>query len=78
MYVYHVCAWCPWKPKEGIGSPELKLQMFVRHTVGAGSLTSFPAEPSLQLPPILFQNGLEMVCDTADDLYFSMPVENTD
>jgi len=39
LYVYHMCAWCPWKPEEDIGFPELELQMIVRHCVSAGNQT---------------------------------------
>lgn len=33
--VDYICAWYPWTPEEDFRSVELKLQMFVRHHVGA-------------------------------------------
>lgn len=24
LYMYHFCAWCPWRPEEGDGSPETR------------------------------------------------------
>jgi hypothetical protein len=38
MCVYHLSAWCLWRPEEGVGSPELEIQMYVSHCVDAGSI----------------------------------------
>lgn len=39
--VYHLHAWCQWKPEETISLLELKLQMVVSHYVGAGIKSRF-------------------------------------
>ena len=39
MAVYCLCAWCLWRPEEGIGCPERELQIVVSCHVGAGNLT---------------------------------------
>lgn len=36
MYVYHVCPWCPRRPKEGIESPGTGVTDSASHQVGAG------------------------------------------
>lgn len=37
MYVRHVCACCPWRSEEGIGSPRTGVSTVVNHQVGAGN-----------------------------------------
>ena len=39
MYVYRVCAWCPWKPEEDAESPETGVRMVSSHHVDAGNRT---------------------------------------
>lgn len=37
LSVYHICAWCLWVSKEGVGSQKLELRMVVSHRVDAGN-----------------------------------------
>lgn len=37
MYMYHIHAWCLWKPEVGIKSPELESQIVIATYVGAGN-----------------------------------------
>lgn len=41
MSTHHVHAWHPWRPQEGIGFSETKLEMVVSFYVDAGSSTQF-------------------------------------
>jgi hypothetical protein len=37
MYVHHMYAWCPWRPKRALGPLEIELLKVVNHNVGAGN-----------------------------------------
>jgi hypothetical protein len=37
MSVYHVHAWCPWRPEGSVGSRELESQTVVGHHLGPGN-----------------------------------------
>lgn len=51
MSVYHLSAWCSWKPKVSISSPRMKLQMTVKHHGSAGNRTQSSGRAANVLNP---------------------------
>ena len=59
MYVYHVCAWCPWKSEEGVRSPE------------TGVMDSWePPCQSWELNPVPLQEQVLLTVDSSLQDYF--------
>lgn len=37
MYVYHICAWCPWRSDRALDLQKLELQIVMSHHIAAGN-----------------------------------------